>query len=218
MPAVPVRDMETMKHKAHLAHRTHGRMRMKIPSAKGDPALFAHYQQVFSALPGVESVDARPDTGSVVLHYDPRLRLEFECALYECCEQHHIEPPHAHPHRHQQSQHRHADDELPGDDIDHLARKIQSEAEYLAAHSESAKVLVDFFKDMDRQIKLSTHNAIDLKIVLAAGLTAFTILEIGATAATPMWVTLAIFGLNHFAELHHQQQPQHAMAIASSAR
>jgi hypothetical protein len=179
-------------------------MRMKIPSAKGNQALLDQYQQVFSVLSGVESVEVRADTGSVVLNYDPQMRVEFECCLHECCEQHHIVPPHAHPHRHA---HHHAE-ERPGDEIEQMARKIQAEAEFLAAHSESAKVLVDFFKNLDRQIKLSTDNAIDLKIVLAAGLTAFTILEIGAHAATPMWVTLALFGLNHFAELHQQQHQQ----------
>jgi hypothetical protein len=206
-------------------------MRMKIPSAKGNQELLDQYQQVFSTLPGVESVEARADTGSIVLNYDPHLRVEFECALHECCEAHHIVPPHAHPHHHHHShqhQQQHAE-ERPGDEIEHMARQIQAEAEYLAAHSESAKVLVDFFRDLDRQIKVSSGNAIDLKIVLAAGLTAFTILEIGAHAATPMWVTLAIFGLNHFAELHHQQHahqlhqqhqqhPLHGMAVAAPAR
>jgi hypothetical protein len=182
---------------------------MKIPSAKGDRALFDHYQQVFSALPGVEDVETRAETGSVVINYDQDLREEFECALHECCEQYHIVPPHAHPrrpaHAHHGQEHHQQHEERPGDEIDHIARQIQAEAEFLAAHSESAKLLVDFFKNMDRQIKLSTNNQIDLKIVLAVGLTAFTILEIGAHAATPMWVTLAIFGLNHFAELHNQQ-------------
>ena len=203
-------------------------MRIRIPSAKGDQALFEQYQKVFSALPGVDSVEARADTGSVVLNYDPQLRVEFECALHDCCEQYHIVPPHAHPHRpsrHAAAPAHPAAEERPGDEIEHIARKIQAEAEFLAAHSESAKVLVDFFRNMDRQIKLSTGNAIDLKIVLAAGLTAFTILEIGAHAATPMWVTLAIFGLNHFAELHQQQQQQthhhhhhhHGMAAAHLA-
>jgi len=190
---------------------------MKIPSAKGNQELLNQYQQVFSALPGVESVEARADTGSIVLNYDPQMRVEFECGLHECCEAHHIVPPHAHPHHHHHShqhQQQHAE-ERPGDEIEHMARQIQAEAEYLAAHSESAKVLVDFFRDLDRQIKVSSGNAIDLKIVLAA--------------ATPMWVTLAIFGLNHFAELHHQQHahqqhqqhqqhPLHGMAVAAPAR
>jgi hypothetical protein len=32
-------------------------------------------------------------------------------------------------------------------------------------------------------------------------LAGFTFFEIGAAAATPMWVTLVIFSLNHFVEL-----------------
>ena len=51
-------------------------------------------------------------------------------------------------------------------------------------------------------MKLTTGNAIDLKVLLAGGLAAYTFWEIGAEAATPMWVTLALFSLNHFAELH----------------
>ena len=45
-------------------------------------------------------------------------------------------------------------------------------------------------------------NNLDLKIMVPIGLAAVTFLEIGAAAATPMWVTLAIFSLNHFVELH----------------
>ena len=38
---------------------------------------------------------------------------------------------------------------------------------------------------------------LDLKIVLAVGIAGFTIFEVGATAATPVWVTLSVFALNH---------------------
>ena len=61
-------------------------------------------------------------------------------------------------------------------------------------------MIVDFFKQVDRQIKTGSHNTIDLKIVLAFGIASFTILEVGANAATPVWVTLAMFGLNHLIE------------------
>ena len=61
-------------------------------------------------------------------------------------------------------------------------------------------MIVDFFKQLDGQIKTSSHNTIDLKIVLAFGIAGFTIAEVGANAATPVWVTLAMFGLNHFIE------------------
>ena len=67
--------------------------------------------------------------------------------------------------------------------------------------------LVSGFIPPRNKLKITTGNTVDLKIVLAGGLAAFTFLEIGATAATPMWVTLALFSLNHFAELQH---PHHA--------
>jgi hypothetical protein len=31
------------------------------------------------------------------------------------------------------------------------------------------------------------------------------VFEVGATAATPVWVTLAIFTVNHFIQMHEQQ-------------
>jgi hypothetical protein len=61
---------------------------------------------------------------------------------------------------------------------------------------------VDFFKKMDREIRLATDNNVDLKILLAAGVIGFTVLEVGAAAATPVWVTLTLFALNHVIEMH----------------
>jgi hypothetical protein len=46
-----------------------------------------------------------------------------------------------------------------------------------------------------------TNNVVDLKIGLAGGIIALTLLELGATAATPVWLTLGVFTLNHFVEL-----------------
>lgn len=184
-----------MKHKAHIAHHTHGRTRMKVPSGKGNPVVLEQFQQALAAVPGIERVETNPDTGSVIVHYDPRLKVEFECALCQHLETHHHHEP------------EHAAVTRPGDEVEDAMAKIQAEAEFLAQHSESAKALVDLCKNLDRQIKVQTNNAVDLKIVLAGGLTVYTFFAIGATAATPMWVTLALFGLNHFAELH---APQHA--------
>jgi hypothetical protein len=87
----------------------------------------------------------------------------------------------------------------------HIAEELESieqEAEFLAEHSHTAKVIVDFAKDLDRRLKRASNNNLDLKIMVPLGLAAVTFLEIGAAAATPMWVTLAIFSMNHFVELH----------------
>ena len=152
------------KMKLQIAHQVPGRIRMKVPSAKENPELLEQIKQTFSVIPGIEEVLVNPATGSIVLHYDTDRHDEFHGRL-----QHHT-GGHYKP---------------PTNEIDALANKIEQEAEYLAEHSHTARVIVDFFKDFDNGIKVSTGNVIDLKIVLAAGIAGFTIFEVGATAATP---------------------------------
>jgi hypothetical protein len=165
------------KVKLKIAHQVPGRIRMKISSAKGNTELLEQMRQTFVVIPGIEQVTINPDTGSLVLHYDVDRHDEFHGHLEHHTGGHHRPPP--------------------TNEIDVLASKIQQEAEFLAEHSHTARVIVDLFKEVDQQIKAGSSNTIDLKIVLAAGIAGFTILEVGATAATPVWVTLAMFGLNH---------------------
>ena len=72
----------------------------------------------------------------------------------------------------------------------------------LAERSLTARTVVDFCRTVDRQLRVATNNAVDLKIVVALGFAGLALMQIGVTAATPMWVTLAIFALNHLAELN----------------
>ena len=164
------------KMKLQIAHQVPGRIRIKVPSAKENPELLEQIKQTFTVIPGIEHVTVNPTTGSVVLHYDTDKHDEFHGGL-----QHHTGGHH----------------KPPADEIDSLASKIEQEAEYLAEHSHAAKVVVDFFKDLDKGIKVATGNVVDLKIILATGIAGFTIFEVGASAATPVWVTLAVFALNH---------------------
>ncbi len=173
------------KHKARIEHNIPGRIRMKIPTAKTDPGVLDAYISAFSALPGVAKVVAKPETGSITLHYDHKAEAEFADHLHNCC--HHNEL--------------HVESGPPEDEVNRLASRIAQEADFLADHSPLAKGAVDFFKAFDRELKLVSNNTIDMKIFLAGGLAAFTFLEIGAAAATPMWVTLGLFGVNHFVEL-----------------
>ena len=166
--------MTTMK--VQIAHQVPGRIRLKVPKVKENPELIEQIRQMFNVIPGIEEVTVNATTGSVVLHYDTEHHEEFHGRL-----QHHT-GGHYKP---------------PNNEIEALANKIEQEAEYLAEHSHTAKVVVDYFKSFDRQIKLATGNVVDLKIVLAVGIAGFTIFEVGANAATPVWVTLAIFALNH---------------------
>jgi hypothetical protein len=175
------------KGRLKIVHQVPGRIRMKIPSAKGNEEQLASYKEVLSLIPGVEGIDLNPVTGSIVLKYDPDRHTDFRVGLHTEMSRHE-EPPHkSRP--------------PPTNEIDAVAQKIQQEAEYLAEHSDAARVFVDFCRDLDREIKVATKNVIDLKMLLAAAVVGYTIFEVGAAAATPVWVTLTLFGLNHFIEM-----------------
>lgn len=195
-PASPVKPRVHRKHRARIEHKIRGRIRMKVPHGRANPEILEVYSETFGAIPGVHSIATRPETGSIVIHYDPNREAEFQQHFGQACDQHLAMAPLA----------------RPDDQIDKIANEIEAEAEYLATYSNIARATVDFFKACDRELKLATGNNIDLKIVLAGGLAAFTFLEIGAAAATPMWVTLALFSLNHFAELH----TDHAKELAEN--
>ena len=159
-----------------VAHQVPGRIRLKVPNVKDNPELIDQIKQMFHVIPGIEEVTVNPTTGSVVLQYDTDKHDEF----------------HGHLERHTGGHER-----PPTNEIDALANKIGQEAEFLAEHSHTARVIVDYFKHFEDQINLATGNVVDLKIVLALGIAGFTIFEVGASAATPVWVTISIFALNH---------------------
>jgi cation transport ATPase len=172
------------KHKLHVAHHTHGRVRMKIPSAKGNPEALRQIAESFGGVPGVESVEVNPTTGSLTLKYSASRQGEV---------------------------HAHLGDRIgdayqpPETEIDKLSDNIAREAEFLAEHSHTARMIVDFFILLDRELKQRSHNYVDLKIVLAALIIGGTMFELGMAAATPVWLTLAVFSVNHMVQLHQHQ-------------
>ena len=174
------------KHKMRIEHKTLGRVRMKFLSAKGDEEQLQEIAKTFAIIPGVERVTVNPDTGSVVLQYDHKRKADFDRQFERHCRDQIATPPKT--------------------GLDELADKIESEAEFLAQHSDSAKALLHVCKHFDHAIKRNTNNVLDLKIGLAGGLIAVTLLEVGATAATPIWLTLGVFTLNHFLELQQRHQ------------
>ena len=188
---------------AEVAHATRGRVRIKIPAAKTTPGLLDQIKAAFEKHPGIDAIDVKQSTGSIVIYYDPEHHEDIP-SLFASMDQA-AAAPMAHmaplaappPAPAAPAHHRPAATKLD-DELD----AIEAEAEFLAEHSHAARAIVDFIKALDRQLKRSTNNNIDLKILAPVGLAAFTILEIGVATATPVWVTLMLFSLNHFVELH----------------
>ncbi len=185
------------KLKLQIAHHTAGRVRMKVAGAKGNPDALKEIAETFRLIPGIEQIAVNEVTGSILLHYDEDNQKAFNDRLTH-------------------SMTSHGGAAMLGSEFDELARKIENEAEFLAQRSEAARVIVDFFKQLDRDIKVATHNVVDLKIVLAIGVIALTVFEIGAHAATPVWLTLSIFTFNHFLELHNPAEKEEEQALAAA--
>ena len=187
-----------------IAHQMPGRVRFKIPTAQDNPELLEQIRQAFADMPGLRQTRVKPDAGSIVLIYDPNETASFESQLMQHWARVMPSMPPRPPKRR----------DLPGNELAQATRQIEAEAELLAGHSHSARAIVDFFKDADREIKILTNNLVDLKIVLALALAVAAFAGIGATAATPMWVTLALFALDHFIEM---QAPSAAVAPKRAA-
>jgi hypothetical protein len=184
-----------------IAHQVPGRVRMKIPAGKGNPELLKQISDVFGVIPGIEEVVVNPTTGSVTLHYDVDRHDEFHDTFR------------GHYEAHGASNGSHGAET----ELDKISHSIEAEAEFLARHSHTARVFVDFVKKCDHEIKRATNNNVDLKIVFALTIIGFTVFEVGATAATPVWVTLAIFTINHFIEMHERQEHVNTITKANMA-
>lgn len=189
---------ESVRHTAEVAHAVHGRVRLKIPAAKHDPDLLNRIKAAFTGLPGVDAVEIKPSSGSLVIYYDPDHHPEIASLFLSLSQTESAPLTVAHPSVPQQA----APHRAPTNKVDDMTRTIEDEAEFLAEHSMFARTVVEAVKELDRKIKRSTNNNVDLKIMVPIALAGVTFLEIGAAAATPMWVTLAIFSMNHFVELH----------------
>src|SRR6476660_2204257 len=151
-----------MPHRARAVHHVRGRIRLKLPH-KGNAELIREVRDAIAPMKGVESVRINVETGSIVIHYDPALHEDFHEQLAN----------------HGSSAGAFLLEAPELSEVDELAKRIETEAEFLAQHSESARAIVDGFKNLDQAIKRATGNAVDLKVLLPLGLAAYSLFEIG---------------------------------------
>jgi hypothetical protein len=181
-----------MAHDAQVIHHIPGRMRVRLPRLKGKAGALDSIKQSISGINGVTSVDTNATTGSVLVNYDPGQFNQFHQSLADHAEQQQLftfKPP-----------------DLT--EVDGIADKIEGEAEFLAEHSELARSVVNVCKQLNDEVKRSTHNMVDLKVLIPLGLALYTFTRRDPTMSTPLWVTLGIFSFNSFISLHAHQQPQ----------
>jgi hypothetical protein len=169
---------------------------VKVHGAKGDHALLRRIKDSVAPERGVRSVEVNPTTGSVVIHYDADLDEDIRAHLGELVPMLDLGPPAL-------------------TEVDEIASNIEREAEFLAAHSDTAQSLVTAVERLNDAVRQATGNAVDLRVLVPAGLAAYAFFEVGPEIVTPLWVTLAIFSFNSFVALH---APSRAVRVNTHQR
>ena len=70
-----------MSNRAQIVHHIPGRIRIRLPHARGNHALLEQIKQKLSPRPGVRGVAVNPATGSIVIRYDPELHPDYRADL-----------------------------------------------------------------------------------------------------------------------------------------
>ncbi len=172
--------------KSYIAHHVPGRLRLKVPRARGDRARLQHIDQSLARLTGVRNVDVDSLTGSVLIHYD-------------AADQHDI----VNRVRDKGAQDGLFSLELPDiSPFNDAEQKIEAEAEFLAEHSRLAASLVELVRGLNAEIRRLTDNNLDLNVLLPLALGGYSLTYPDADLATPLWVTLGLASINSFIALH----------------
>ena len=175
-----------MSHSAKVIHHVRGRIRLKVAAGRCNRDLLEQMQQAISPIAGVRNVTVNPNTGSVLVEYDHTQHQDFHQVLAQ----------------HGQSENLFVLQAPAISEVDELAVNIEREAQFLAAHSDLARQVVDGFNHLNHGLRRATNNSVDLKVLLPLGLALYTVLELEADVATPLWVTLGMFSFNSFISLH----------------
>lgn len=165
---------------AYVHHHLPGRLRLRVPAAKGENDELREISSAIARTPGINQVEYNPITGSILIQYSPEqyknLR-SLESGLSASAAPIALNNSHPAHHGSQRPQH------WRGRSI--AARRVDS-----------------FFKQLDREIRTATDNEVDLKFILPFGVGVLGLVAIRTSSITPLWLTLLIFAFNSFLGLH----------------
>lgn len=170
----------------YIAHHIPGRMRIRIPSAKGDAELSQRIRELAKSLAGVESVESNFMTGSLLIHYAKDGFGDFERRLSSASD---------------------SVLDLKSAPPEPKENTTQAAGERQAA-SAAAAAIAAAFKELDGNLRSATGNTLDLKVLLPLGAAAAGLLTLRKAMPTPLWVTLMIFAFSAFVILNPGIQPE----------
>ena len=165
---------------AYVHHHIPGRLRLRVPGAKGEEDALREISSAIARAPGINQVEYNPVTGSILIQYSPEqyrniqtlessLNASAAPLVVNNSYPAHNEPPQRHR---------------------------------ISGRSAAARKVDSFFKQIDREIRIATDNEVDLKFILPFGVAVLGLLALRHSSTTPLWLTLLIFAFNSFLGLH----------------
>ncbi len=181
---------------AYISHYIPGRLRIRVPEAKRNQALLEKLREALLSAPGVEAVDCNPLTGSMLVHYAPGPDEKLPAFLSA----HNGSAPPFSLHALHSSP--------PGGNVRRRRPK---------QHSEAAQSIMGFFGDLDDAIRTATGDQLDLRVLFPLAAAVLGIALMRGARATPLWLTLMIFGFSSFLVLHDPRAGDLELQLAELA-
>ncbi|HKV56136.1 MAG TPA: hypothetical protein VJN94_16000 [Candidatus Binataceae bacterium] len=166
---------------AYVHHHIPGRLRMRVPSAKGENEVLRELSSAIATVSGVSEVEYNPVTGSILIQYSPAQHQTLESL----------------------------DAGLNASSVPIIVRKTtparhssgSANSKY-RRQSVAAEKVNAFFKRLDLDIRSATDNEVDLKFILPFLVSILGVLAVRRSSATPLWLTLLIFAFHSFLGLN----------------
>jgi hypothetical protein len=165
---------------AYVHHHLPGRLRLRIPAAKGEEGELRELSSAIARAPGISQVEYNPITASILIQYS----LEYYKTLQSL------------------------ESGLGASAVPITVNSSQP-AQYRShprhhggGRSVAARRVDAFFKQLDHEIRTATDNEVDLKFILPFAVAVLGLLALRHSSVTPLWLTLLIFAFNSFLGLH----------------
>jgi hypothetical protein len=166
---------------AYVHHHVPGRLRIRVPEAKGDEERLNELSTAIAQAPGVSAVEYNPITGSILIQYSPEQHGSLDSL--------------------------HAGMNASAVPIVVSQAPVRERHDGRHRGRSVAATKVDaFFRQLDNQIRGATDNQFDLKFIMPVAVGVLGLFSLRHASATPLWLTLMIFAFHSFLGLHSSEE------------
>jgi Heavy metal associated domain 2 len=166
---------------AYVHHHIPGRLRIRVPAAKGEEELLRELSSAIAKAPGISQVEYSQVTGSILIQYSPqeyRNLDSLDAGLSASAVPIVVKKV------------------LPAEHPSHDRRHRRGRRSLAATKVDS------FFSQLDNEIRSATDDELDLKFILPLVVGVLGIFSLRHSSTTPLWLTLLIFAFHSFLGLH----------------